>query len=386
MNVLFFTSGYVSPNKGGVDRVTFLLHNEFIKKGINSYIISLSNCADDTEMVSNHFVFPQNNREDFLCDFVKTHNINIIINQSHHIFILDICKNIKNHIDFKLISVYHTAPGATVSNIFDDLGFILFSEFSVGKIRDIISWFVRYPYRYYTRKQYLKCKLSNYYNCSDAFVLLSSRFIGDVQKLIGSFDTPRIFSIPNPINVVNSSVCIKKKQILFVGRMIFSAKRPDRMIRIWEKIYHQFPDWELYMLGDGPDKNKFEDYCRRNNIKNIIFTGNINPDPYYETASILCMTSSYEGFGMVLVEALKYKCIPIAYNSFAALSDIIVDGVNGYAIPPFKEKLFIEKLHYLMSNENERNRLANNNTVTLHKFDINRVTQQWLSLFDNLLN
>ena len=98
------------------------------------------------------------------------------------------------------------------------------------------------------------------------------------------------------------------------------------------------------------------------------------------------MSSSCEGFGMVLVEALKYKCIPIAYNSFAALSDIIIDDVNGYAIPPFKEKLFIEKLHYLMSNENERNRLASNNTITLNKFDINKVSQQWMDLFNNLLN
>ena len=385
MNILFLTSDYVSPYKGGVEKVTFLLHNEFIKKGINSYIISLSNCADDTEIVNNHFVFPQNNREDFLCDFVKTHNINIIINQSHHIFILDICKHIKNHIDFKLISVYHTAPGATVSNIFDDLGFILFSEFSVGKIRNIISWFVRYPYRYYTRKQYLKHKLSNYYNCSDAFVLLSSRFIDDVQKLIGSFDTLKIISIPNPINVVNSSVCIKKKQILFVGRMIFSAKRPDRIIKIWEKISSRFPEWELLMLGDGPDKGKLEDYCKRKDIKNIIFTGNVNPDSYYDAASILCMTSSYEGFGMVLIEALQHKCIPIAYNSFGALSDIIIDNVNGYSIPPFNEKIFVEKLQYLMSNADERERLAANNAVTLDKFDINKVSQQWLDLFDNLL-
>lgn len=68
MNILFLTSDYVSPYKGGVEKVTFLLHNEFIKKGINSYIISLNNCADDTEIVNNHFVFPQNNREDYLCD------------------------------------------------------------------------------------------------------------------------------------------------------------------------------------------------------------------------------------------------------------------------------------------------------------------------------
>ena len=139
------------------------------------------------------------------------------------------------------------------------------------------------------------------------------------------------------------------------------------------------------MLGDGPDKGKLEDYCKRKDIKNIIFTGNVNPDSYYDAASILCMTSSYEGFGMVLTEALQHKCIPIAYNSFGALSDIIIDNVNGYSIPPFNEKIFVEKLQYLMSNADERERLAANNTVTLDKFDINKVSQQWLDLFDNLL-
>ena len=68
MNILFLTSDYVSPYNGGLGKFIFLLHNEFIKKGINSYIISINNCADDTEIVNNHFVFPQYNREDYLCD------------------------------------------------------------------------------------------------------------------------------------------------------------------------------------------------------------------------------------------------------------------------------------------------------------------------------
>lgn len=386
MNILFLTSEYVSPNKGGVERVTFLLHNKFLEGGINSYIISLQNVENGTNIVKNHFVLPQSNSIEYLNDFLKVNKIDIIINQSHQVSALNNCSILKNTFDCKVISVLHTAPKAILINIFDQLAPILLQKFSLNKIVTLLSWIIRYPYRYITRKKYLKEKLESYYKLSDIVVLLSDNFKSDFQSIISNHFTPKLTSIPNSIDVINNIDCYsKKKQILFVGRMIFSAKRPDRMIRIWEKISSRFPEWELLMLGDGPDKGKLEDYCKRKDIKNIIFTGNVNPVPYYETASILCMTSSYEGFGMVLIEALQHKCIPIAYNSFAALSDIIVDGVNGYAIPPFNEKIFVEKLQYLMSNADERERLAANNAVTLDKFDINKVSQQWLELFDNLL-
>ncbi len=386
MNILFLTSEYVSPHKGGVERVTFLLHNQFLERGINSYIISLREGDYDTYFVQNHFVLPKSNSIEYLNDFIKVNMIDIIINQSHQVSALNNCSILKNTFDCKVISVLHTAPKAILINICDALAPILLQQLSVNKVIALLSWIIRYPYRYFSRNKYLKQKLCRYFDGSDVVVLLSERYKSEYMKIIDCDSDNKIYCIPNPIYIVDNYLTPKKKQILFVGRMIFSAKRPDRMIKIWEKIFPYFPDWELYMLGDGPDKNKFEDYCRRNNIKNIFFTGNVNPDTYYQSASILCMSSSCEGFGMVLVEALKYKCIPIAYNSFAALSDIIIDDVNGYAIPPFKEKLFIEKLHYLMSNENERNRLASNNTITLNKFDINKVSQQWMDLFNNLLN
>lgn len=385
MNILFFTSEYVSHHKGGVERVTFLLHKAFVDNDINSYIISLNSKAIDEEGVYNHFVLPQNKSVEYLCDFVKKNYIDIIINNSHNISVINSCSIVKQNYDCKVISVCHTAPKAIIINIFDELAPVLLQQFSVKKVIALLSWIIRYPYRYVSRKKYLKQKLRKYFDGSDAVVLLSENFKPEYKNLIDCNYDNKIYCIPNPIYIVENCLTPKKKQILFVGRMIFSAKRPDRMIRIWEKIYHQFPDWELYMLGDGPDKGRLEDYCKDKKIKNIIFTGNVNPVPYYESASVLCMTSSYEGFGMVLVEALKYKCIPIAYNSFAALSDIIIDGVNGYAIPPFKENIFVEKLQYLMSNADERERLAANNTVTLDKFDINKVSQQWLELFDNLL-
>ena len=206
-----------------------------------------------------------------------------------------------------------------------------------------------------------------------------------------------------PMSVIDNSIIPALNEVgtrfeqkkAFLPQLLMSAEASAAAFDVLKKkIGKSTAVKAKFVLADLMDKKSLDDLFKNNNIDAVIHFAAFaavgesveNPEKYYSESSIICLSSSTEGFGMVLVEALKYKCIPIAYNSFAALSDIIVDGVNGYAIPPFKEKLFIEKLHYLMSNENERMRLADNNAVTLHKFDINRVTQQWLNLFNNLLN
>ena len=67
-----------------------------------------------------------------------------------------------------------------------------------------------------------------------------------------------------------------------------------------------------------------------------------NPEPYYNEASIFMMTSSFEGWGLTLTEAQQYGCVPLAFRSFASLTDIITDKVNGFAIPNDDISLYIK--------------------------------------------
>lgn len=77
-------------------------------------------------------------------------------------------------------------------------------------------------------------------------------------------------------------------------------------------------------------------------LKRITFYGFQNPDEFYKKSLVSCMTSNFEGFGMVLVEAMQYGCVPFAFDTFTALHDIIDDGVNGFIIPPFDEDKYAE--------------------------------------------
>ncbi len=78
-------------------------------------------------------------------------------------------------------------------------------------------------------------------------------------------------------------------------------------------------------------------------IPNIRFVGYQDPLPYQLESSISCMTSLYEGWGMVLTEAMQCGAVPIAFNSFASVTDVIDHGRNGILVKPFSIKQYEKK-------------------------------------------
>ena len=89
---------------------------------------------------------------------------------------------------------------------------------------------------------------------------------------------------------------------------------------------------------------------------------------------------------MVLIEGMKYGCIPICYDSFSAVDDIIDDGVNGYVIPFNKQNEYICKLRYLMSLDDTALCYMRNNAIKKSElYDINKVVFEWEKLFNELI-
>ena len=118
------------------------------------------------------------------------------------------------------------------------------------------------------------------------------------------------------------------------------------------------------------------------NLDRVYFVGHQNPEPYYKSAKIFCMTSSYEGLPLVISEAQNFNVIPILFNSFPSANDIIKNNVNGILIKPFDEKSYIENLENLMLNYEEKSKKFNlelQNNV--NRFSIDTIGDQWLNLF-----
>lgn len=317
--------------------------------------------------------------------YVDEHSINIIINQGPfwkgH-------PQLQSH-GCKLISVLHYAPSFRIDNnrhAIDRL-FHAHSNSIVYKLKTT----VRYCFKDYFAKRDFNRDEAFFFrdviNNSDAFVVLCHPYIAELKSLL-SIDAHNIVAIPNPCCLYPSDnvACHHGKKLLFVGRLTAWDKRVDRLLKIWQHIHKAYPDWMLYIVGDGEERSRLEAMAVSMKLPRVVFTGFCDPTEYYKESSILCMTSSSEGFSMVIAEAAMYKMPTIAYNVSAGISTLIKDSETGYLINPFDEEQYITKLTNLM---NEPAILAMMGEQAYEYVSANYATDkvgaQWLNLFQSLL-
>ena len=96
----------------------------------------------------------------------------------------------------------------------------------------------------------------------------------------------------------------------------------------------------------------------------------------------LLMTSSFEGWGLTLTEAQQYGCVPLAFHSFASLTDIITDKVNGFAIPNDDISLYIKQMKLLMTDEKLRKSMSANAIESSKQFSIEIIIKKWMEVIN----
>lgn len=256
--------------------------------------------------------------------------------------------------------------------------------FTISKLKTSLKFYFFNIYDLYFKFR-LSRKIIKQLKYNDYLVLLSKYFKNDLVKLIGEKNKSKILSISNPLsfNVRPESIKLNEKenQILYVGRFDSLQKRPDRLLEAWKLIQSHISDWQLILIGDGEQKIYLKKFIESNNLKNVTLKGFTDPTKYYYKSKILCLTSSYEGFGMVLTEAQQYGVVPIAFESYESIHDIIINERNGILIKPFSIKDYAKTLLHLMNDSSYRNYLAENALKDSQKFSLDEIGSQWLKLF-----
>jgi len=378
VNILFCYRNSFNPAKGGVQRVCDTLSKYFVFKGHSVYYLTyLREDNDNYFLSSNTFrlpdpVFNSANNLNFYNSLLETLSIDIIINHDatndRSKFFLDVGTK-----SVKVISLYHQNP---LQGIFNSpksrFGEIIYKLFPV-----IISSI---------KKKRRRAELKYLISRSDRLVVLSEEFIIDL-KIKLNLRSRKIISIGNPIKLGmndNSINIRKRKQIIFVGRLEMVQKRPDSALRIWASLEAKFPEWELIFLGDGPDRAYVENLSNSLNLVHVKFKGFVDPLPFYRESSILCMTSDYEGFGLALAEAMQFGVVPIVFDNWSSLKDIIIHNETGLLIPQGDMAGYGENLELLMKDDHLRKRLSDNAKVFVRKFSIDEIGKKWLNLFNEL--
>ena len=119
-------------------------------------------------------------------------------------------------------------------------------------------------------------------------------------------------------------------------------------------------------------------------LPRVHFEGYTDPLDYYDSSSIFCLTSSTEGFALVLVEAMSCGCVPIAFNSYACATDIIDDEKNGYLIEPFDINKYSQRLIELMDDENIRLKMSISAKEKSSIFSMHQILKEWEHLFTDV--
>lgn len=190
------------------------------------------------------------------------------------------------------------------------------------------------------------------YEKSDGVVVLSKGYFEDYAKIGKLKERSKMAAIPNIYDgPTDAGETKKEKRVLILSRMDEIQKRLSLALRIWQKIEQEkdLADWHLDIVGTGHDARGLKRLAKRLGLKNATFHGWQESRPFLERSSILMMTSEYEGLSLSMLEAQAYGCVPIAFNSYASLKDVVEDGVNGVVVEKFGDTdTFAERLGSLM--------------------------------------
>ena len=393
MNIVIFGKFEVIPEIGGTERVSASLAKMLIQRGCGVYFVAWQKYPHskpytlDVEQI----VLPNGNdmccEENIRCfsDFITEKKIDVILNQYGPFDdFSNLCIIVKERTKTKLLSAIHFDPDFAMKAYRADLSLL---EFRYSLLRQIRFYLKRIlPFKLNRWMKEYSNAYNRIYKESDAVILLSEHFKPIFKKMTGLDDISKLVAIPNSLSFeVQEESYQKKKQILWIGRFDLAQKRPERMVQIWSYLEKHHSDWNVVFLGDGPCRPMIEKYVKRLVLKNVEFKGFIDPVNEYKKSSIICVTSTYEGFGLILTEAMQFGTVPVAFDSYESLCDIVEEGVNGYRIKPFDSKMFASRLSDLMMNEELRKKMSNNaKQHVLEKFCPDKIAAQWMTLFNKI--
>lgn len=333
----------------------------------------------------------QNLKKDLKKIIIK-YNIDAVLSESNY-DITPIVDEIRKESNIKLqnIFVLHFSPGGEALYNKSALLPIRAIKTNKGlkKIKPLIILLLQ-PYFAHKGIKYLSKGYNAAYQTADKVVVLSKSHPEQYCKFAKLVNSKKFYIIPNALSLpyfldVSDYDKVKKKDVLIVSRLDEVVKRVSLALKIWNKICHEYwaKDWSLKIAGEGPFEEDYKKYVYKHHLHNVDFLGRVKPDDYYKEASIYMMTSRTEGFGLSLTESLQNGVVPIAFDSFSAVHDIISDGENGFIITEGHIDQYCEKLKLLMTNNNIRKSMAINSITSSKRFLPEKIGKMWWHLLNN---
>ena len=202
---------------------------------------------------------------------------------------------------------------------------------------------------------------------------------------------------PNTFGQVEINELLRSNNVvLCVGRFYDSIKRLDRALKVFKHVLALKPDARLVLVGDYKLNMRIPSSSTETIIElldrldfpegAVVFAGEQpSMTEYYQQSAVLIMTSDYEGFSLVLVEAGSHGVPAVIFNT-PGLEDVISEGVNGFVVEQDDLKGMAEKVADLLSNPQRRASMGEHAIELSKRFDRKVICKRWESLIDTVLS
>lgn len=216
----------------------------------------------------------------------------------------------------------------------------------------------------------------------DALVLLTQH---DADSWSG---LTRTVVIPNslPFFPEKPSTC-NQKQVIFVGRLN-EQKGLEYLVKTWEHVHQKHKDWILQIYGDGDQRDLLHRLIREAKMEDTVILNQPTRqimDRYLES-SIFLLTSRFEGFGMVLIEAMACGVPVVSFDCPWGPADIIKNGEDGFLVGYLNTIEAAEKVVQLIESPELRKEMGIRARENVQRYSRNTVMKQWIDLFYSLCN
>lgn len=281
----------------------------------------------------------------------------------------------------KTIAIYHNSPdtNARIKDV----------EIALAETHNLLKKAMLYA-KMFAFKQITSRSMKYVYQHTDLYMVLSPSFVKKFKEFTGITHPDHLQVLTNPVTIDSSSydysLSKKQKEIIYMGRIDYNQKRVYRVVDTWAKLEPVFPDWKLTIVGDGTARKDIEKQVKEYGLQRVSFEGFQQPKPYYERASILMLTSEYEGFPLVLAECMSFGVIPAVYNSYSAVCDIIDGGKDGIVLPYHKNGYDANEaagmIANIMKDGGKREQMALAAIKKSKEYSIEKIYQEWEKVFE----
>lgn len=216
----------------------------------------------------------------------------------------------------------------------------------------------------------------------DALVLLTKQDAEDWN------DVTKTYVIPNAIpHIPEESSHLTNKQAIMVGRYN-DAKGYEYITEAWETVHKKHPEWTLNIYGSGEMHDDVERWIKERNLQDtmIMHKPTKKITQKYLESSICIMSSRYEGFPLVIMEAMSCGVPCVSFDCPFGPRNIIKDGEDGILVDYLNTKALADNICKVIEDENLRKRLGANAKKNIQRFSQDTIMQQWQDLFHSLTN